>query len=943
MSTQAQASFQKNQAFISKKRSSQHPHLTFLAYSGEFKVGFGCSLRSLKNPICLKGHCYLLSNIDKLAIRKKDEVAVKKVDWDLSDSLKEVDVEETIQRMAQEVKHYLITLLGKTANEASDEEFYRSLIWVLRERIMINRLATSHTHLKRKSKRLYYLSLEWLPGRMLVNNITNIATIDMVKKLIKTLGRDYQRILTTEREPGLGNGGLGRLAACFLDSLATQHYPAMGYGLRYQYGIFEQELWYGVQVERPDCWLLNDFPWEMRRDTFATVVQYGGKVTTRRNKHDEEVHYLADHEDVRALPYDIPVVGYQGKIDFSALTLRLWTTKESPRNFQLARFNAGDLGDATKNTSVTDVLYPNDKNTLGVFMRIKQEYLLVSASLQDIFREYFLLYKDLTEFPNLVRIQINDTHPSLVIPELMRILTTEHEVPFGQAWEIVKTCCSYTNHTVLKESLEEWDVTLLRELLPRQLSIIEKINFDFCGRVRTKFPNDEEKIRRMSIIEDGKVRMAHLAMVGSHKVNGVAAIHTNILKTEVFKDFADMDPNLFINITNGVTQRRWLLSCNPKLAQFLTELIGDEWITNLHELSKLAPYAKEREVQERFLSIKTENKKRLLNALCKMKTDRYGASCELSKDFFLEGDALFEVLIKRIHEYKRQLMKAFHIIVLYNKLRKDPNACLIKRMVLIGGKAAPGYEMAKNIIRLFYLLSRRINNDPAVTDKLKIIFVENYNVSKAEILIPAADLSNQISCAGQEASGTSNMKLGLNGALTIGTEDGANIEMREAITDKWWPFGFGATASELKKIQNEKSYRPEKIVEADPEIAEAVHFLQNGELAENEVEAAVLCSITDSLLHCDNPDRYFVLKDLRPYITAQEKVEALYKDPHKWAETALHNISSMGQFSSDESIKNYAEKIWGLPKSEIDAEELKRVEKEFWESDRLFTKERQAK
>lgn len=863
-------------------------------------------------------------------------MSLKKFDWDLTDKREDVDIKATVERLSQEIKHYLITLLGKTIQEANDEEFYRALSWVLRERVMINWTATSHTHFLNKAKRVYYFSLEWLPGRLLVNNVTNIASLDLVKQVFKTLGRDYQRILSAEQEPGLGNGGLGRLAACFLDSLATQHYPAMGYGLRYQYGIFEQELWYGVQVERPDCWLLNEFPWEMRRDTFATVVQYGGKVRTKRNKNDEEIHYLSDYEDVRALPYDIPVVGYESKGDFSALTLRLWTTKESPRNFQLARFNAGDLGDATKNTSVTDVLYPNDKNSLGVFMRIKQEYLLVSASLQDIFRQYFLMFKDLTEFPNIIRIQINDTHPSLVIAELMLILTSEYEVPFGKAWEIVKTCCSYTNHTVLKESLEEWDNSLLKQLLPRQFSIIEKINFDFCSKVRERFPNDEEKVRRMSIIENGKVRMAHLAIVGSHKVNGVAELHSHLLKTELFKDFTDMDPNIFMNVTNGVTQRRWLYTCNPKLAQFLTDLVGSSWVTDLNALEKVARYAKDREVQERFLAIKADNKKRLINALCKMKVDRYGSACELSKEFFLEGCALFDVMIKRIHEYKRQLMKALHTIMLYNQIRKNPESVLIKRMIIIAGKAAPGYDMAKNIIRLFYLLSRRINNDPVAGSKLKIIFVENYNVSKAEIIIPAADLSNQISCAGQEASGTSNMKLTMNGALTIGTDDGANIEMRKAIGDAYWPFGFGASLKEIRQMQQERSYHPYKILETDPEIKEAVHFLENGEFAENEVESAVLKSLVDSLLQGDNPDRYFVLKDLRSYAKAQQDVETLYHDPHKWAEVALHNISSMGAFSSDESIKNYAKEIWHLDPLPVQVSELKRVEREFWESDRCF-------
>lgn len=850
--------------------------------------------------------------------------------------MKEFDVDLTVRKMAQQVKHYLITLLGKTTDEANDEEFYRALSWVLREEIMINWTATSHTHINKKARRLFYFSLEWLPGRLMVNNITNIASLDLVKRLLKHMNRDYQTTLNAEREPGLGNGGLGRLAACFLDSLASQHYPAMGYGLRYQYGIFEQELWFGVQVERPDCWLLSEFPWEMRRDAYAVGVQYGGRATASKNINNEDVYHLYDYEDVRALPYDIPVVGYGGKADFSALTLRLWTTKESPRNFQLARFNAGDLSDATKNTSVTDVLYPNDKNSLGLSMRIKQEYLLVSASLQDIFRQYFLMYNDLSEFANMIRIQINDTHPALVIAELMRMLIEIHNEPWWRAFEIVQTVCSYTNHTVMKEALEEWDSSLIKEILPRQYHIIERINQEFCNQVRGRFPGDEERVRRMSIIENNRVRMAHLAIVGSHRVNGVARLHSEILKNEMFKDFEEMRPNLFTNVTNGVTQRRWLLSCNPKLAAFITKLIGSNWITNFNELSKLASYADQKEIQEALWQIKFENKQRLLNAMRKYKMERYGVHCDLEKELFLEHDSLFDVQIKRVHEYKRQLMKALHILMLYSDLKKDPNAVHIRRTIIIGGKAAPGYDMAKNIIRLFYILARKINCDPVIGNKIKIVFIENYNVSKAELIIPAADLSNQISTAGYEASGTSNMKFSMNGALTIGTEDGANIEMREAVTDQYWPFRFGITAEEVKRYQREKSYRPMDIISQDGGIKEALDLLHSGELVENEVEHAVLESIYDALTQGVDADRFFVLRDLRSYYETQKKVEGLYTSPEAWSSLCMRNICAMGRFSSDESVKNYAESIWGLEKCPIDHEELKRVQKEFLESDRCF-------
>jgi starch phosphorylase len=847
-----------------------------------------------------------------------------------------IEMDALVKKKAQQIKHYLITQLGKTDSEVTDEEFYRALSAVLREEVMVNWTATTHSHMQKNVKKLYYLSLEWLPGRMFVNNVTNISSLDLVKRVLKYMNREYQKVINSENEAGLGNGGLGRLAACFLDSLATKGYPAMGYGLRYQYGIFEQELWSGAQLERPDCWLLTEFPWEIRRDAFATMVKYGGKTITKRNQHDEEVHVLIDSEDVRALPYDIPVVGYKGSEDFNVLTTRFWTTKESPRNFQLARFNAGDLSDANKNVSLTDVLYPNEKNTMGLHMRLRQEYLLVASSIQDIFRQYFLVNKTLDEFPNLVRIQINDTHPALTIAELMRIFTEEHHLQWAHAWEIVRTCCSYTNHTILKESLEEWDRGLMAETLPRQMKIIEKLNFEFCNQVRARFPNNEDIVRKMSVIENGRVRMAHLAIVGSHKVNGVAELHSKILKNEVFPEFEQMRPDLFTNVTNGVTQRRWLLSCNPKHAKMITDLIGNDWITDFPKIKKLAEFASDRDVQDHFLLVKMENKKRLVNALVKYKQDRYGADIDLKKDFFLEGDAIFDVLVKRIHEYKRQLMKALHILMLYNDIKRDPSCVVVKRKVLIAGKAAPGYDMAKNIIRLFYMLSKKINNDPVVSEKLKVIFIENYNVSKAEIIIPAADLSNQISTAGQEASGTSNMKFAMNGALTIGTDDGANIEMRRAVTDQWWPFAFGCSSEDLQRMNRDKSYHPGEILEQDAQIRDALNLLKSGDLADNEVEAAVLTSIYNSLTTGYNPDRYFVLKDLRPYYEAQQKVSQLYQNPRKWAEYALHNIAAMGEFSSDESIKNYATKIWGLKPVPIDPIELARVRKDFEAMDRCL-------
>ncbi len=850
--------------------------------------------------------------------------------------MEEADWDDSVKRVAQQVKHYLITMLGKTAKEASDEEFYRCLAWVLREEVMINWTATAHTHRMRKAKRVYYLSLEWLPGRMMVNNMTNIASWDLVQKVIKYMSRDLRGILKVEQEPGLGNGGLGRLAACFLDSLATHHYPAMGYGLRYQYGIFRQRTYCGAQVEGPDPWLIYEYPWEKRQDAFSQFAQFSGHTVVKKNKHNEDSHILVDYEEVRALAYDVPIVGYGGKNDFSALTLRLFSTKESPKNFLLARFNAGDLSDATKNTSVTDVLYPNDKNSLGLTMRIKQEYLLVTSALKDIFRQYFLMYDNLDEFANTIRIQINDTHPALLIAELMRLLTQEYELKWDQSWDIVNTVCSYTNHTVLRESLEAWDVHMIKELLPRQYYIIERINQDFCNRVRAKYPGDEEKVRKMSIIQDGRVHMAHLAIIGSHRVNGVARLHSKILKESIFPEFDQFFPDRIINVTNGVTPRRWLNMCNPELALMLNELIGKEWVTDLSQLEKLHDFAGVPKIQERFLKIKLDNKKRLLEFLCNEKREKYQDTVDLTKEFFLSCDTIFDVLVKRIHEYKRQLMKALFAIMVMQDLDKNPDSHKVKRTIIIGGKAAPGYEMAKNIIRLFYILGRKINRDPKIGDKLKVIFIENYNVSKAELIIPATDLSNQISTAGQEASGTSNMKFAMNGALTIGTDDGANVEMREAVTNEHWPFLFGCSSEDIMKMTRDKSYNSQDVVNQDPQIKEALETLINGSLADNEVEEEVLRAIYNSLMVGVDKDRYFVLKDLRSYYNTQMKVEELYLKPNEWAKMALHNIASMGRFSSDESIKNYAENIWGLPRCPVDSEELKRVKREFLEADRCY-------
>ena len=616
----------------------------------------------------------------------------------------ENSLELRAETIAQKVRHFIITTMRKTSEEANDEEFYRAFSKALREEIMINWMATDHTLSKKGIRKFHYLSMEYMPGKMLGNTITNINGTELVIRVLKILKRDYQKILSMEPDIGIGNGGLGRLASCFLDSLATLQYPAIGYGMRYQYGIFEQELWCGVQIERPDCWLLTENPWEFRRDSHAYPVNFSGKAVERTNSHGDEVYDLIAYEEVRALAYDLPIVGYSNDSNFSVLALRLWSTKESPRNFQLQSFNAGEIGQASENTMLSDVLYPNDNNELGKRIRLKQEFLLVSASIQDIFQEYNKTYSDFSSFPDVVRIQINDTHPAIAIAELMRILIKECDIPWGKAWEITQTCMGYTNHTVLREALEEWNGWRVLSLLPRQYRIIERINYQFCQEIRALYPNEEKRLQEMSIIENGQIRMANLAIYGSNRVNGVSNLHTEILKSHILKNFYEMYKEKFASITNGVTQRRWLLYCNPKLASFLEKRIGRGWITNFSEIKKIADFATDRESQEEFLRIKKENKENLLQMLRYELSMRNGAYEDLAKHQLLGSDALFDVLTKRIHEYKRQLLKALHLLIQYQEIKENPNLGRIKRLVIFGGKAPPGYQFAKNIIRFIYCL-----------------------------------------------------------------------------------------------------------------------------------------------------------------------------------------------------------------------------------------------
>lgn len=844
----------------------------------------------------------------------------------------EIDVEYQAEMLAAKTKHYLITMMGRGSDEANDDEFYRALSYALREEIMINWQACVRTYRKEKARMVYYFSMEYLPGRIFSNNITNLASNDIVRLVLQKMNRKAQDILCKEPDPGLGNGGLGRLASCFLDSLATHHYPAVGYGLRYQYGIFEQQIRNGVQIEAPDCWLLSENPWEFRRDLRKVSVRYCGASEPGTNVHGDEIMGLKNSEDVWALPFDVPIVGYDKAARYSVVTLRLWSTKESPRNFQLQSYNAGKLDQAAENTLLTDVLYPNDVHEVGKRIRLKQEFLLVSASLQDIVRHYLSLHTHFREFTDKVCIQINDTHPALVVAELIRILTYKHDIPWKTAVEMTQAVTNYTNHTIMSEALEVWDQRLMHYLLPRQYRIIERLNHDFCNNIRMRYPNDEDLVRRVSILENGKVKMANLAIVGSHKVNGVAALHTHILKNKVFKDFYDLYPNKFINITNGVTQRRWLLHCNPELAKMITRYIGSGWITDFSQIAKFAEYASNPECQEEIMAIKKKNKKRFIEFLARETRHNATTGEQVAIWPAIDVNSIFDVQIKRMHEYKRQLMGILHAIVLYHEMLEDPQHSRVKRTVIFGGKAASGYETAKDIIRLIHCVARKVNRDPQINGMLKIIYIENYNVSKAEIIIPAADISEQISMAGMEASGTGNMKLAMNGALTVGTDDGANIEMRQAVTDEWWAFPFGASAEEIQDLKASHAYDPLHYSNKNIKLKIAVDSLRDRSFAINDSEHHAFSDLYHKLVERDfgeDPDKYFILYDFQSFYEIQKKVEQWFLQPSLWAEAMIHQIAAMGNFSSDRSIKEYAKEIWNQKPMKANDEILADVQEEF--------------
>lgn len=801
----------------------------------------------------------------------------------------------TAEDLSDSLQWHLHHTLAVSQSKETDGDWYLAFSVGLRDQLAERWMKTQDCYAGKKVRRAYYLSLEFLIGRLLGNNAMNMGLYDKCREALADGELSWEDMQEMERDPGLGNGGLGRLAACFVDSLATLHLPCIGYGLRYDYGLFRQQIVNGAQVEEPDTWKKEGYPWEFKRPGYAHTVCFGGE-TRQMDVNGKLVWRWFPAERVTGMPYDIPVVGYGGR---NVNNLRLWSA-EAYNEFDFQDFNEGSYEEAVDSKiraeNLTKVLYPNDNIQQGKELRLRQQYFFVACSLHDILRRHFSEGGTVETLPEKVTIQLNDTHPTLVIPEMMRILVDERGVEWGKAWEITRACVNYTNHTILPEALEKWSVPLFRYLLPRHLQIIFDINSRFLEEVSSRYPGDLDKLRSMSVIEEGgeqSIRMANLAVIGSTHVNGVAEIHSRILKEVIFKDFAEMWPGKFTNMTNGITQRRWLLFCNMPLARLITSRIGDGWITDLFKLRDLEKFIEDEEFLKELMEVKRENKRRL------------AAFIEKTLDQKVDVESLFDVQVKRLHEYKRQLMLVLYIIIIYQRMLKNPSLDYPRRTFVFAAKAAPGYAMAKLIIRLIHAVAQKISETPEVCDRLKVVFLPDYRVSLAEMIIPAADLSEQISLAGMEASGTGCMKLMLNGALTIGTLDGANVEMaQEAGRENL--FIFGMTAEEVAARRN--SYSPWDIYHTDAEIRGAIEAIRDSVFRPQE--PSLFLPIVQSLL--DFGDHYMLLGDLKSYIAEQEKVNQLYKDPMAWARKVLLNIARSGKFSSDRTIGEYADQIWKI-------------------------------
>ncbi len=820
--------------------------------------------------------------------------------------MREISKEEFKKSIIENVKNQY----RRTIDEATPQQIFQAVSYAIKDVIIDDWIATQKQFDETGAKKVYYLSMEFLMGRALGNNIINLGAKKAVKEALEELGFDLNAIEDQEPDPALGNGGLGRLAACFLDSLATLGYPAYGCGIRYHYGMFKQKIKDGYQVEVPDEWLKNGYPFELRRPEYATEVKFGGYVKTEWD--GERNHFVQEgYQSVLAVPYDMPIVGYGNNV---VNTLRIWDAQPID-TFSLSAFDKGDYQKAVEQENLAknlvEVLYPNDNHYAGKELRLKQQYFFISASLQVALKKFKETNDDIHKLPEKIVFQMNDTHPTVAVAELMRLLLDQEGLNWDEAWGITTKCCAYTNHTIMAEALEKWPIELFSRLLPRVYQIVEEINRRFLIEVQNKYPNNYEKVKKMAIIFDGQVKMAHLAIVAGYSVNGVAKLHTEILKNQELKDFYEMMPEKFNNKTNGITQRRFLLHGNPLLADWITEQIGDEWITDLPHLAKLKVYVDDPKFQQEFMNIKYQNKLRLAKYI----KEHNGID--------VDPRSIFDVQVKRLHEYKRQLLNILHVMYLYNQLKDNPNMDMVPRTFIFGAKAAAGYQIAKKTIKLINSVADVINNDKSINGKLKVVFIEDYRVSNAELIFAAADVSEQISTASKEASGTGNMKFMLNGALTLGTMDGANVEIVEEV-GKENAFIFGLSADEVINYENNGGYNPEEIFNTDQDIRRVLMQLINGYYSPQDPE--LFRDIYNSLLNTKNSakaDTYFILKDFRSYAEAQKRVEAAYRDENWWARAAMLNTASAGKFSSDRTIEEYVRDIWHLEKNHVDDDDVK--------------------
>ena len=797
-------------------------------------------------------------------------------------------------------------LYRKTLTEASRQEIFQAVSYTVKDVIIDQWIATQHVLDRDDPKILYYMSMEFLMGRALGNNLINLTCYNEVKEALAEMGVDLNLIEDEEPDPALGNGGLGRLAACFMESLATLGYPAYGCGIRYHYGMFRQKIKDGFQIEEPDDWLKNGYPFELKRPEHSYEVKFGGYVSARTDETGRTRFVHENYQSVMAIPYDMPIIGYNNN---GVNTLMIWDA-EPKQSFELDAFDKGDYKKAVEQQNLArnlvEVLYPNDNHIAGKELRLKQQYFFVSASLQRAVDRFKKNHADISMLPEKVAIQMNDTHPTVAVAELMRILLDDEGLSWDEAWSITTKTCAYTNHTIMAEALEKWPIEIFSRLLPRIYQIVEEINRRFILKIQEEFPNDGDKIRKMAIIYDGQVKMAHLAIAASYSVNGVARLHTEILKKRELNDFYQMFPQKFNNKTNGITQRRFLMHGNPLLASWVTEHIGADWITNLSYMSKLAIYADDEKMQQEFMNIKYQNKLRLAKYI------------QQHNGVEVDPRSIFDVQVKRLHEYKRQLLNILHVMYLYNELKEHPDMEFIPRTFIFGAKAAAGYRNAKLTIKLINSVADVINNDKSIDGKIKVVFIEDYKVSNAELIFAAADVSEQISTASKEASGTGNMKFMLNGALTLGTMDGANVEIAEEV-GKDNIFIFGMSADEVIEHEKKRDYDPMQIFNQDQDVRKVLMQLINGMYTPNDPE--LFRDLYKSLLNtqCTQyADTYFILADFRSYVEAQKRVMEAYKDEKNWAKSAILNVAHSGKFSSDRTIQEYVDDIWHLNRIKVD-------------------------